>query len=60
MMMKNFCRGLVIGGLIGASISVLTNPEIVDPRMRKKMIRSGRKIMNRSSNVFGDMMHMFR
>lgn len=59
-MMKNFCRGLVIGGLIGASISVLTNPEIVDPRMRKKMIKSGKKIMHRSNNVFGDMVDMFR
>jgi len=59
-MMRNFCRGLVIGGLIGASISVLTNPEIVDPHMRKRMIKSGKKIMHRSNNVFGDMMHMFR
>lgn len=59
-MMRNFARGLVIGGLIGASISVLTNPEIIDPRMRRKMIKSGRKIMHRSNHVFGDMMHMFR
>ncbi len=59
-MMRNFARGLVIGGLIGASISVLTNPEIVDPHMRKKMIKSGRKIWRRSNHVFGDMMHMFR
>jgi len=59
-MMRNFARGLVIGGLIGASISVLTNPEIVDPHMRRKMIKSGRKIWHRSNHVFGDMMHMFR
>jgi gas vesicle protein len=58
--MRSFGRGLVIGGLVGATISVLTNPEIIDPHMRKKMIRSGRKIMRRSNNVFGDMMHMFR
>ena len=59
-MMRNFTTGLVIGGLIGASISVLTNPEIVDPHMRRKMIKSGRKIWRRSNNVFGDVMHMFR
>jgi len=58
--MRSFGRGLFIGGLIGATISVLTNPEIVDPHMRKKMIRSGRKIMRRSNNVFGDMVHLFR
>ncbi len=58
--MRNFARGLVIGGLIGASISVLTNPEIVDPHMRKKMIKSGRKIWRRSHHVFGDMLHMLR
>lgn len=59
-MMRNFARGVVIGGLIGASISILTNPEIVDPHMRKKMIRSGKKIMHRSNHVFGDMVHMFK
>lgn len=59
-MMRNFARGMVIGGLIGASISVLTNPEIVDPHMRKRIIKSGKRIMHRSNNVFGDMMHMFR
>ncbi len=59
-MMRNFARGLVIGGLIGASLSILTNPEIVDPHMRKKMVKSGRKIWRRSNHVFGDMMHMLR
>ena len=58
--MMKFARGMVIGGLIGASISVLTNPEIIDPHMRRKMIKSGRKIVRRSSNVFGDMINMFR
>ncbi len=59
-MLRNFTKGLVIGGLIGASISVLTNPEVVDPRMRKRMMKSGRKILHRSNNVLGDMIQMFR
>lgn len=58
--MLRFAKGLVIGGLIGASISILTNPEIVDPRMRKRMIKSGKRIVRRSGNVLGDMMHMIR
>ncbi len=59
-MMRSFAKGLLIGGLIGASLSVLTNPEIVDPHMRRKMIKSGRKVWRRSNNVFCDMMQMFR
>ncbi|HEX2928034.1 MAG TPA: YtxH domain-containing protein [Ruminiclostridium sp.] len=59
-MLRNFTKGLVIGGLIGASISVLTNPEVVDPRMRRRMMRSGRKILHRSNNMLGEMMEMFR
>ncbi|WP_024833444.1 YtxH domain-containing protein [Ruminiclostridium josui] len=59
-MLRNFTKGLVVGGLIGASISVLTNPEVVDPRMRRKMMKSGRKILHRSNNMFGEMIHMFR
>ncbi|HEY5583579.1 MAG TPA: YtxH domain-containing protein [Ruminiclostridium sp.] len=59
MMMRNFARGLVIGGLIGASISVLANSEIVNPHMRKKMMKSGRKIMSGSNNVLSDIAHLF-
>ncbi len=55
-----FAKGILIGGFIGASISVLTNPEIVDPHMRRRLIKSGKKIVRRSGNVFGDMIHMFR
>ncbi len=59
-MLRNFTKGLVIGGLIGASISVLTNPEVVDPRMRRRMMKSGRKIIHRSNNMLGEMIQMFR
>ena len=59
-MRMKFARGMVIGGLIGASISILTNPDIIDPHMRKKMIKSGKKIVRRSNNVLGDVIHMFR
>ncbi len=59
-MLRNFTKGLVIGGLIGASVSVLTNPEVIDPRMRRKMMKSGRKILHRSNNVFGEMFQLFR
>lgn len=59
-MMRNFTKGLVVGGIIGASISVLANPEIVDPRTRRRMIKSGRKIWRRSNHMIGDMVHMFR
>lgn len=59
-MLRNFTKGLVVGGLIGASISVLTNPEVVDPRMRKRMMKSGRKILHRSNGVFGEMIELFR
>lgn len=55
-----FAKGILIGGLIGASISVLTNPDIVDPHMRRRLIKSGKKIVRRSGNVFGDMVHMFK
>lgn len=55
-----FAKGILIGGLIGASISILTNPDIVDPHMRRRLIKSGKKIVRRSGNVFDDMIHMFK
>ncbi len=59
-MLKNFTKGLVIGGIIGASIGVITNSDIMDPHMRKKMVKSGRKLMRRSNHVIGDMIDLFR
>jgi hypothetical protein len=58
-MMRQFTRGMIIGGLIGASVSVLTGTDVLDPRMKKRMFKSGKKIIRRS-NVLDDMIHMFR
>jgi hypothetical protein len=59
-MYGRFTKGLIIGGLIGASISVLTNSDIVDAKMRRNMIKSGKQICRRSRHAFGDIIDLLR
>lgn len=59
-MYARFTKGLIIGGLIGASISMITNPDIVDPKMKRNMIKSGKQIYRRSRHAICDMMDLLR
>ncbi|HHW48937.1 MAG TPA: YtxH domain-containing protein [Clostridiaceae bacterium] len=55
-----FRKGLIIGGLIGASIGMMMGPEVMNSRTRKKMMRSGRNMLRRSGNIISDVIELFR
>lgn len=59
-MQGSFTRGLVIGSLIGASLSIMANSNMVNGRTKKRMMRTGRNIWRRSGNLIGDVVDMFR
>jgi gas vesicle protein len=56
----SFTRGLIVGGIIAASISMAMNPQMMRNKNRKKIMRSGRTLLRRSGNVLGDVVDMFR
>lgn len=59
--MKNgFAKGLIIGGLIGASISMAMSPGGMKNKTRKKLMRAGRNMMRRPGNIISDMIDVFR
>ena len=55
-----FTRGLVIGSIIGASISIIMNNDMMRPRSRKKMLRTGRTLLRKSGGIISDVVDVFR
>lgn len=58
-MRKGFARGLIIGGIVGASIAMM-NPDMMNKKTRKRMIKNGRNFLRKSGNIIGDVVDMFR
>lgn len=59
-MQNGFTKGLIVGGLIGASVSMVMNPGGMKSKTRKKLMRTGRSMMRKSGNVIADMIDIFR
>lgn len=59
-MQNGFVKGVVIGGIVAASVSMMMNSEMIKPRSKRRMMRSGKSFLRRSSNIIGDMADMFR
>lgn len=59
-MHSGFTRGIVIGGIIGASLGMMMNSEMMKPRTRKKMMRNGRMLLKKSGGIIGDVVDIFR
>lgn len=59
-MHNSFTKGLVVGGIIGASVSMMMNSDMIKPRTRRRMMRTGKTLMRRSGGILGDVVDMFR
>lgn len=59
-MRSGFTRGVIIGSIVGASISMIMNPDMMNGRNRRKMMRNGRNFIRKSGNMLGDVVDMFR
>lgn len=59
-MRSGFSRGLLIGGLIGASISMLTNSGGMKSRRNRHFLRAGRNFLRKSGNVVEDVVELLR
>ncbi len=58
-MRMGFTKGFIIGSIVGASIAMM-NPDMVNKKTRKRMIRNGRNFLRKSGDIIGDVMDMFR
>lgn len=59
-MQNGFVKGVMVGGIIAASVSMMMNSEMVKPRTKKRLMRNGRSLLRKSSNIIGDVADMFR
>lgn len=60
LMRTSFTSGMVIGGIVGAAMSMMVNGDINMKRTRKRIMRMGRDICKRSRRIvsdISDMMH---
>ncbi len=55
----NFAKGLIIGGLVGVSAAMIKE-SMMDPKVRRKVMRPGRNFMRRSGRVLHDVVDLFR
>ena len=55
-----FTRGLVIGSIIGASVGIIMNNDVMRPRNRKKMLRTGKTFLRKSGGIISDVVDIFR
>lgn len=55
---NNFTRGLILGGIIGATIGGMMNRD-QSYRMRRKIMRAGRNAFSRRNGIVDAIMDMF-
>lgn len=59
-MQNGFTRGLIVGSIIGASVSMMMNPDMMRNSTRKRLMRNSRNLLRRSGGILGDVVEMFR
>jgi hypothetical protein len=59
-MQGSFTRGMVVGGIIAASVSMMMNSDMMNNKNRRKMMRTGRTFIRKSGNIIGDVVDLFR
>jgi len=59
-MNNGFTKGLIIGSVIGASISMIMGPEMMKGRTRRRMMKEGRNLLRRSGGIIGDLVEAFK
>jgi hypothetical protein len=59
-MQRGFTKGMVIGGLIATSVSMIMNSDKMNPGTRRRMMRNGRNFLRKSGNIIEDVVDIFR
>jgi len=59
-MMNGFAKGVIVGSIIGASVSMLMESGMIKRRHKRKMLRAGRNFLRRTGTVVGDIIDVLR
>lgn len=53
-MRASFTSGVIIGGIVGATMSMMANGDINVKKTRKRIMRMGRDVCKRSRRIMSD------
>lgn len=59
-MARGFTKGLIVGGLLGAAASMMFEPEEINYKTGKRIVKAGRQIMNGKAGMVRGVVRMFR
>lgn len=60
-MRNGFVKGMMVGGIMAASVGLIMNSEMVmSSRTKKRMVRGGRNLLRKSTNIISDVADLFR
>ncbi len=59
-MQNGFFKGVVVGSLVAASVSMMMNPDMMSSKSRRRMMRGGKSFIRKSGNLISDVADMFR
>lgn len=58
--MKGFTSGIVIGGIVGATMSMMMNGDINVKKTRRRIMRMGRDVFRKSRRIMSDISSMMQ
>lgn len=56
----SFTKGMLIGGIVGASLSMMMNSDMYSKRNRRKTMKKGMRLIKRSGGIISDVTDIFR
>lgn len=59
-MKTGFTSGMIIGGIVGATVSMMVNGDINMKRTKKRIMRMGRDVFKKSRRIVSDLSSMMQ
>ena len=59
-MRNGFMKGMMVGGIVAASIGFMMNSDMMSGRTKRKMIRVGKNLLRKTGSVISDVADLFR
>ncbi len=59
-MRNGFTKGLIMGSIIGASVSMVMNSDMMNGKSRRKIKKTSAELMRQSGSIIGDVIDLFR
>ncbi|AUG57126.1 hypothetical protein [Acetivibrio saccincola] len=59
-MRSGFTRGLIMGSIIGASVGMVMNSNMMNGKSKRKLKKTSAELIRKSGSIIGDVIDLFR